>query len=97
MLKVGLRDKKITKITREPLGNLDGIQPVGDESFYISDWKTGQIFHVLRETGVVVEKLDLARITNRESARGVGDIAFVPQTGGLYLPMTDTVIMLKPE
>ena len=77
-LKVNLRTKETTRITAEPLGNLDGLQVNGDESFVLSDWKAGVIYRVSKQ-GVVVPIL--------KTERGVGDILFLREKGLLILPM----------
>lgn len=77
-LEIDLRSKAIARITDEPLGNLDGLQANGPDSFILSDWKAGKIYKVAR-TGAV----DL--ILNTE--QGVGDILFVREKGLLILPM----------
>lgn len=77
-LEIDLRSKAIAKITGEPLGNLDGLQANGPDSFILSDWKAGKIYKVAR-TGAV------ELILNTE--QGVGDILFVREKGLLILPM----------
>lgn len=77
-LKINLKSKKITRVTAEPLGNLDGLQVNDRDSFVLSDWKAGEIYRVSRQ-GAVVPIL--------KTERGVGDILFLREKGLLILPM----------
>ncbi|SHF57051.1 hypothetical protein SAMN05444483_101627 [Salegentibacter echinorum] len=78
LLKVAIEFREITKISKKGIGNLDGIQPVGKEAFYISDWATGTIY-LAGKNGDLQEVL-----TSEKSA---GDILFLPDSNQLILPM----------
>lgn len=43
-MRVDMETREIEKISEKGIGNLDGVQPVGDQAFYISDWATGKIY-----------------------------------------------------
>jgi hypothetical protein len=43
---LSLAKKEKTLITRQPLGNLDGLEVVGRNSYVVSDWMAGKIFYV---------------------------------------------------
>jgi sugar lactone lactonase YvrE len=77
-LKVDMDTREIEKISKEGIGNLDGVQPVGEDAFYISDWGTGKI-HLIKKDGEITEVL-----TSEKSA---GDIFFDVEKDQLVLPM----------
>lgn len=77
LLKVGLESKRIEEITSNGLGNLDGIQRIGDE-FLVSDWATGKVYQIDRD-GHVTEIL-----TSEQSS---GDILYLDSRNYLILPM----------
>jgi len=77
-LKIDMDTREITKISKNGIGNLDGIQPVGDEAFYLSDWATGKIY-LAGKNGDLKEVL-----TSEKSA---GDIFFDVEKNQLVLPM----------
>lgn len=76
--KININTKKITTITPEVLGNLDGVQVNDKKSFIVSDWKGGKVYKV-GKNGSSEELLSVEQ--------GVGDILFVPEMGLLVLPM----------
>ncbi len=78
LLKVSLETKEISKISRNPVGNLDGIQLNNDNNFYISDWATGDVFEIDR-------KGKSSKILTSEVS--AGDILFHPDSGKMVLPM----------
>lgn len=77
-LKVNTRTKEIQQVTTSGIGNLDGIQEVKPNSFYISDWGSGNIFHI--DSNGTMKKVV-------ESAKSSGDILFLKDTGELVIPM----------
>ena len=78
LLRVDKGTKKIERLTTEGIGNLDGIQQTGRDSFYISDWATGKIY----EMGTQGEKNEL--LTAEKSS---GDILYLEEEKKLILPM----------
>lgn len=78
VLKVDIGTKQIEKISKKPIGNLDGIQLIGNKSFYISDWATGKIYK-MDSKGNQTEIL-----TAEKSA---GDILFLKEENIVVLPM----------
>lgn len=78
VLKIDMETRGIERITKNGIGNLDGIQPVGDSAFYISDWATGKIY-LAKINGDLKEVL-----TSEKSA---GDIYFDVEKNQLVLPM----------
>ncbi|MFO0821113.1 MAG: SMP-30/gluconolactonase/LRE family protein [Pirellulales bacterium] len=49
LLALDLKTKKITPITPQPLGNLDGIERDGTGGYLVTDWKAGKVFHVAKD------------------------------------------------
>lgn len=78
VLRVDLNSESVEKVTDEGIGNLDGIQLINNNEFYISDWATGKIYRI-NAKGETQEKL-----TSEKSA---GDILFLQEENQLVLPM----------
>ncbi len=79
VLKVNLENTgEITQVSERPVGNLDGIQRIDADSFYISDWATGKIFRI-SDSGEMEEILT--------SAKSAGDILYFAPRKQLILPM----------
>jgi len=77
-LKIDMDTREITKISKNGIGNLDGVQPVGDNAFYISDWAIGKIY-LAGKNGHLKEVLT--------SEKSSGDIFFDAEKDQLVLPM----------
>ncbi|WP_025821103.1 hypothetical protein [Shewanella marina] len=77
LLKVSLKDKQIKKITKQALGNLDGIQRY-KKDFLLSDWKAGKIF-TITPSGKVTEII--------KTERSAGDIEYLKQQDMIIIPM----------
>ena len=77
-LQVDRKTKEISIISKEGIGNLDGVQPKGDGSYYISDWATGKIYTIDME-GNLTEEFT--------SGKSSGDILYFQEENKLYLPM----------
>jgi len=78
LVEVSLADKKISDLgDGTPVGNLDGIEPIGDD-FLVTDWVAGAIYRIDRK-GKATQLLDLKQ--------GSADIGYVPETGLLLIPM----------
>ena len=78
LLEVDLDSKEITPITKKGIGNLDGIQLIDNEQFYISDWATGNIYEVGQEG-------EPKKILT--SAKSAGDILFLDEANQIVVPM----------
>ncbi len=74
---IGLSTKRIGKITKKPVGNLDGLELDHQGNFLVSDWVAGKIFKV-KPNG----KWDLLYY----GFKGSADIAFIPQGKTLIVP-----------
>jgi outer membrane protein assembly factor BamB len=78
LVEVSLADKKISDLgDGTPVGNLDGIEPIGDD-FLVTDWVAGALFRIDRK-GKATQLLDLKQ--------GSADIGYVTETGLLLIPM----------
>lgn len=77
-LKLNIADKKITPITTKALGHLDGLQVYDENSFLISAWLEGAVYHTTKE-GVSTELID--------TEQSVGDILYIAKKSLLVLPM----------
>jgi sugar lactone lactonase YvrE len=78
LLSISLADKKISDLGHgTPVGNLDGIEPIGDD-FLVTDWVAGAVYRIDRK-GKATQLLDLDQ--------GTADIGYVPETGLLLIPM----------
>lgn len=78
ILKVDRSTKEITRISKEGIGNMDGIQPNGKGAYYVSNWATGDIFTIGMEGNL--EPV----VTSDKSS---GDILYLANENKLYLPM----------
>ena len=77
-LKIDMNTKEITKVSKNTLGNLDGVQVYDENSFLISAWDSGKVMKITK-SGDVEDILTVGR--------SVGDILYVPSTKVLGLPM----------
>lgn len=78
ILKVDRTTKKIDRISKEGIGNMDGIQPKGDGEYYVSDWATGDIYTI--DMNGNLKKV----LTSEKSS---GDILYLKDDNKLYVPM----------
>lgn len=78
ILKVDRTTKEISRISKEGIGNMDGIQPKGNGKYYVSDWATGDIYTI-----------DMKGNLKKEftSGKSSGDILYLKNDRKLYLPM----------
>ena len=78
LVQVSIADKKISDLgDGRPVGNLDGIEPIGDD-FLVTDWVAGALYRIDRN-GKATLLIDLKQ--------GSADIGYVPETGLLLIPM----------
>ena len=90
LLTISLADKKLTDLgDGTPIGNLDGIEPIGDD-FLVTDWVAGALYRIDRK-GKATQLLDLDQ--------GSADIGYVPETGLLLIPMmmSDKLVAYKVQ
>lgn len=78
ILKVDRNTKQIERISKEGIGNMDGIQPRGEGAYLVSNWATGDIFSIDMEGNL--EPV----VTSDKSS---GDILYLANENKLYIPM----------
>ena len=91
MLSVSLTDKKITALDGgKPVGNLDGLAPLGGGEYLISDWMAGKVMKFTKE-GKTEMIVDLGQ--------GAADLGYDAATKTLYVPqmMKGTLQAFKLE
>jgi|TARA_B100000809_G_scaffold237279_1_gene256982 sugar lactone lactonase YvrE len=74
---IDLRTGDQTVITPEPTGNLDGVESDGHGGFLVTDWISGNLFHV---------KPDGASEVILEFPKSLADQAYLPDRHLLILP-----------
>ncbi len=72
-----LKTGEQTFITKEPLGNLDGLELDGKGGYLVSDWFNGKVFHVTAE-GKPSTLLSMKQ--------GTADFAYLPEKRLMILP-----------
>jgi hypothetical protein len=79
LLEVTLEDKSVRDLgDGSPVGNLDGLEPLDESSFLVTDWMAGGLFRI-DATGKAEQLLDLNQ--------GSADIGYVPAERLLLIPM----------
>lgn len=79
LLEVDVADKSVHDLgSGAPVGNLDGIEPLSDTSFLVTDWIAGALF-VIDASGKVERLLELNQ--------GSADIGWLPNERLLLIPM----------
>jgi sugar lactone lactonase YvrE len=77
LLKVNLKTKQRTLITKEPTGNLDGLESDGSGGYIVTDWVAGKVMHITADGKV--------RLL-RQFRQGTADHAYLPGSRTLILP-----------
>ncbi|HYE97693.1 MAG TPA: hypothetical protein VEJ18_02230 [Planctomycetota bacterium] len=77
LFRLDLQSKKKTLITKEPTGNLDGLESDGRGGYVVTDWMAGKVLHVSGDGHVRVL---------RTFPQGTADHAYVPAQDLLILP-----------
>lgn len=75
---VSLRNKKVTEITKEPLGSLDGLEFDNDGNFLVSDWMNGSVYRV-SPSGTPTLLF--------QGPKGLADIGFNPDKNQIIAPL----------
>ncbi len=75
---IDLKTKQITNVTKEPLGQLDGLERTSNGEWVVSDWKTNKIYKIT-EGGQ-------AEAINLEPGKFAADIGLDPATSRLFVP-----------
>ncbi|MCA9044930.1 MAG: SMP-30/gluconolactonase/LRE family protein [Planctomycetaceae bacterium] len=77
LLRLDLKTKKVTVVTPERIGHIDGIEIDGEGGYVVSDWPNGKVMHV-NSNGEATTLLSLPK--------GTADIAVLLPQGILLLP-----------
>jgi len=77
LFKIDLKTKKKTLITKEPTGNLDGVEVDGKGGYVVTDWRAGKVMHIAADGKVSLLK---------QFKQGTADHAYLPETRTLILP-----------
>lgn len=75
---IDLKTKKKTKITKKPLGNLDGVEMTSNGNFWVSDWIAGKVYRVNAQDGTSQVVLD--------GFKGAADLGYVSGSNTLIVP-----------
>lgn len=77
LMKIDLKTKQIEYVTKNPLGNLDGLEIDAKGNYLVSDWRAGRVYSVTPEGKVVLLFTGM---------KGSADIGFIPDTQTLVIP-----------
>ena len=77
LLAIDLATKEQVAISRQPTGNLDGVEVDGQGGFVVTDWRAGKVFHIDEKGNA---KLLMGY------PRGTADHAFIVEQNLLILP-----------
>lgn len=79
LLSVSLADKSIANLgDGTPVGNLDGLEPLGDSAYLVSDWMSGKVFRIASSG-----KADVLLSLNP----GTADLGYDAKSRTMFLPM----------
>lgn len=82
---VSLKDKTITsRGDGAPTGNLDGLEPVGDGTYLVTDWIAGKVLSMTAD-GKARELADLGQ--------GTADHGYDPKTATAFIPQMKTGVL----
>lgn len=85
LYKINLKTKKISYISKKPLGQLDGLEMDEDGNFLVSDWVAGIVYKI---------KPDGDTSTFFKGKAGLADIGWIPNSKTLLIPyMNDNEIL----
>lgn len=78
LYEIDLKTKKINYITKNPLGNLDGLEFDKNGDFIVSDYMAGKVYSVKKESGEVSTLFD--------GKKSLADIGYIPALGQILIP-----------
>lgn len=79
MLKVSIKDKAIAPLgDTTPVGNLDGVEPAGGGSYFVTDWMAGKLFKITADGKAALLMGDLGQ--------GAADIGIIPGQKLVLIP-----------
>jgi sugar lactone lactonase YvrE len=79
LYKLDLKTKKKTLLTKEPTGNLDGVERDGEGGYIVTDWVAGKVLRVAQD-GTVTTLI-------QHDKGGTADHAYFPETKTLIVPL----------
>ena len=77
LLSLDIKTKKVSKITKEPTANLDGVELDGKGGYTATDWKSGKVFHITKDGKVTLIM---------QSDPSTADHAYLPKRNLLIVP-----------
>lgn len=79
LISISLADKSVKAMgDGETIGNLDGLQPVGDGDYLLTDWMAGKVLRFDASSGKTREILDLGQ--------GTADLGYVADSKTAFIP-----------
>lgn len=82
---ISLKNRRIRYVSKQPLGNLDGLELKEDGNFLVSDWVAGKIYEI-------TPKGKTTTIFNGK--KGLADIGLIHRSGKILIPyMLDNKII----
>ena len=85
---ISLQDRSITSLGGTPIGNLDGVEAISQDSYYVTDWMAGKLFNI-NQQGEAELLLHLEQ--------GMADLEVLVEQKIVILPMmnSDKVLAYK--
>lgn len=85
---ISLQDRSIISLGGTPIGNLDGVEAITQDSYYVTDWMAGKLFHINHQ-GEAELLLELEQ--------GMADLEVLVEQKLVILPMmnSDKVLAYK--
>ncbi len=77
LYRINLKTKKMEKVTRAPLGNLDGLEAIAGGGYLVSDWRLGKVFRV-EANGTTSEIIS--------GLKSAADMGYVPAKNRIIVP-----------
>ncbi|MFK8139380.1 MAG: hypothetical protein AB8E15_13555 [Bdellovibrionales bacterium] len=74
---IDISTKNINYITKNPLGNLDGLEKSKDGDFLVSDWVAGKVYNITNNGQVSLVF---------KGSKGLADIGYVQETDTILIP-----------
>lgn len=85
MKSISLKDKSIVSFgDGAPIGNLDGVEPLDDGSYLVTDWIAGKLLQIGAD-GKAAELADLGQ--------GTADLGYDPKTKTAFIPQMKTGVL----
>lgn len=85
---ISIKDKSISSLGGNPIGNLDGLESDNGDGYYVTDWMAGKLYHIDKQ-GNATLLLTLEQ--------GMADLEVIPEKDLILLPMmkNDKVLAFK--